>query len=120
MVIITYDQCIGARYYIDEKKPTFPLCSQTTGMSGHTFLGAVPFLAVYSLTDKIWLRYTAVTLSTFVGISRINDDRHYLSQVIGGWSMAFIAAHTILRNQVPDKKMSLMVTPGFCGLSIKI
>jgi hypothetical protein len=89
-----------------------------TGMSGHTFLGAVPFLTVYTLTDKKWLQITAIALSPLVGISRINDDKHYLSQVIGGWSCAFIAARSIVKNPEKKGKPEIVTAPGFIGLAM--
>lgn len=89
-----------------------------TGMSGHTFLGAVPFLAAYTLAENKWLQITAIALSPLVGLSRINDNRHYLSQVIGGWSCAFIAARAIKKNTSAKDTPEILASPGFIGLNI--
>ena len=60
------------------------------GVSGHSFVGAVPFLTLAKmpgLTDnQKYLAYFASTLSAW---SRINDDAHYLSQAMLGWYMAW-------------------------------
>ena len=33
--------------------------------------------------------------STLTGLSRLNDKKHYLSQIILGWGLAFLATETI-------------------------
>lgn len=59
------------------------------GVSGHAFMGAIPFLTIANMSDNHWVRYSAYFASTFVGWSRINDDAHFASQVFLGWYMAY-------------------------------
>ena len=67
----------------------------TNGASGHTFMGAVPFLVAAQMTDNRLLSGLWYTGSFMCGVSRINDDAHYLSQVILGWSLAQLACEAV-------------------------
>jgi hypothetical protein len=65
------------------------------GVSGHTFMGAVPFLTAAEMTDEEWLKATLVAGSFLTGWARINDDKHYFSQVFLGWWMAYLAVRRV-------------------------
>ena len=65
------------------------------GLSGHTFVGAVPFLTAALMTEDPFWRGTFVLGSFLTGWSRLNDDRHYLSQVALGWWAAYLAAASV-------------------------
>ncbi len=66
-----------------------------TGVSGHAFYGAIPFLTAAMMTDPPVLRYSIYALSTLPGLARINSNYHYLSQVVLAWSMAYLSAASI-------------------------
>jgi membrane-associated phospholipid phosphatase len=66
-----------------------------TGVSGHAFYGAVPFLTAAMMSDPPLLKYSLYFFSTLPSISRINSNRHYLSQVILGWTLAFLSARSV-------------------------
>ncbi|MBX3433914.1 MAG: phosphatase PAP2 family protein [Pirellulales bacterium] len=65
------------------------------GVSGHSFMGAVPFLTAAQLTENRWLRSGLYAGSTLAGLSRVNDNHHYASQVIMGWWMAYLATRSV-------------------------
>lgn len=67
----------------------------TNSVSGHAFVGAVPFITAARMTDNVFLKSGLYACSTLTGFSRINDDRHYLSQVILGWWMAYLACEAV-------------------------
>lgn len=67
----------------------------TNSVSGHAFVGAVPFIAAADMTDSFLLKSGLYACSTLTGFSRINDDCHYLSQVILGWWMAYLACEAV-------------------------
>ncbi|HXH54670.1 MAG TPA: phosphatase PAP2 family protein [Gammaproteobacteria bacterium] len=71
-----------------------------TGVSGHAFYGAIPFLTAAMMSDPPLLKYGLYTISTLPGLSRVNDDKHYLSQVILGWSIAFLSARSIYQTDL--------------------
>lgn len=67
------------------------------GASGHAFVGAVPFLVAAQLTNIRAMRNSLLFASTFTGLSRINDNAHYTSQVIIGWYLAYMATQSVER-----------------------
>lgn len=69
------------------------------GVSGHAFMGAIPFLSAAKMTDNIWLKSAFYAGSVLPGVSRINDDGHFLSQVFLGWWMAYWAASAVDQTQ---------------------
>lgn len=71
----------------------------SNGVSGHAFIGAVPFLTIADMTDNRYVRYSAYVASTLAGWSRINDDAHFASQVFLGWYMAYQATDAVSNNE---------------------
>jgi hypothetical protein len=69
------------------------------GVSGHTFMGAVPFLTAASMTDDPLLKASLAAGSFLTGWSRINNDKHYFSQVALGWWMAYLAVRSVNKTQ---------------------
>lgn len=63
--------------------------------SGHAFMGAVPWLTAAHMADGPWLRAAAYAGSLLTGWSRVNDRKHYLSQVWLGWFAARSAAAAV-------------------------
>lgn len=68
------------------------------GVSGHTFLGAIPFLAVARMSESRVVDTLAIVASTLAGWARLNEDQHYLSQVMLGWYVAWEATGAIERS----------------------
>lgn len=63
--------------------------------SGHTFNGALPFISAAMMTDNLFLKTGFYALSILPGVSRINDGKHYASQIFLGWSLAFMAVRVV-------------------------
>lgn len=61
------------------------------GVSGHAFMGAIPFMVAAQMTDDPYLKAGFYVGSTFTGWSRINDNAHFFSQAMLGWWMAYLA-----------------------------
>lgn len=68
------------------------------GVSGHTFLGAIPFLTIARMSDYRAVDALAILASTLAGWARMNDDQHYLSQIFLGWYAAWEATGAIARS----------------------
>ncbi|OPX55704.1 PAP2 superfamily protein [Oceanospirillum multiglobuliferum] len=58
------------------------------GVSGHAFTGAVPFLTAAAMTDNTYAKGMFYGLSTLTAWSRLNDQKHYFSQIMMGWLFA--------------------------------
>ena len=55
--------------------------NDSNGVSGHAFIGSVPFLTIaYMNNDNALIKYSSYLASTLAALTRINDDKHYLSQ----------------------------------------
>ncbi len=65
------------------------------GVSGHTYTGAILFITLAQMTNNFLLKSLFYGASTLTGISRINSDKHYPSQVLLGWIMAYAACDAI-------------------------
>ncbi|MCA9247503.1 MAG: hypothetical protein KDA42_10320 [Planctomycetales bacterium] len=65
------------------------------GVSGHSFMGAVPFLSAAKMTDRPWLKGSFYLASTLPALSRVNDDDHYFSQAFLGWWIAYLASTAV-------------------------
>jgi len=65
------------------------------GVSGHAFMGAVPFITAAQMTDKPCVKGLFYTLSAFTAWSRVNDNQHYLSQVLLGWYLAYLSVRAV-------------------------
>jgi membrane-associated phospholipid phosphatase len=92
---------------------TWDFWADANGASGHTFVGAVPFLVAAQLAERPRAKGTWFVLSTLPGWSRINDNDHYLSQVIVGWWLAYAATHSVERSDLLDCEL----TPALIGNS---
>lgn len=91
--------------------------SDDNGISGHAFIGAVPFITAAGMTENPWLKGCLYACSTFPGWSRINDRYHYLSQVGLGWWMAYLACRAVRQTDADEEKLSFspLVTPDMVG-----
>lgn len=82
----------------------------SNGVSGHAFVGAVPFLTIaYMNPDNKYIKYPAYIASAAAGWSRVNDDKHFPSQVVLGWYMAWEAVDAVFDNS--EKKKGVAVSP---------
>lgn len=78
-------------------------------VSGHTFVGAVPFLTAASMVDNPALKAAFYAGSVATGWSRIHEDRHYLSQVILGWCIAYLSVESV--NWTECERSRIRVVP---------
>lgn len=94
--------------------------NDSNGVSGHAFIGAIPFLSVGRMSESPFLRYFSYVASTAAGWSRINDDAHYASQVLLGWYMAWEAVSAVTESGKVDRnfQISPLVSDEWYGLKL--
>ena len=108
--LIAFQSLLGAgRPVFDESHPSrgvnVPHASRwepfrfANGVSGHAFIGAVPFITAAQMTDKPVVKGLFYALSTTTAWSRVNDDAHYLSQVILGWYLAYLSVRAVSQTE---------------------
>lgn len=83
------------------------------GVSGHAFMGAIPFLSAAKMTDNPWLKGALYVGSTATAWSRLEDGRHYPSQIFLGWWLAFLAANAVDLTELDHGPLT--ITPGPIG-----
>lgn len=65
------------------------------GLSGHAFVGAVPFITAAKRQESFAMKSFFYGLSVLPGLSRVNDEKHYLSQAALGWWLAYLSVNSI-------------------------
>jgi hypothetical protein len=81
------------------------------GVSGHAFVGAIPFLAAADMVESPLLKGTLYVCSTFVGFSRMTDNAHYPSQVFLGWYLAWASSRAINHTEMQFAGYEVRVVP---------
>jgi hypothetical protein len=87
------------------------MLNDNNGVSGHAFVGAVPFLAAAEMVESPLLKGTLYVCSTFVGFSRMTDDAHYPSQVFLGWYLAWASARAVSATEMQFAGMEVSIVP---------
>lgn len=78
------------------------------GVSGHAFVGAVPFLTLGQMfDDNPAIKYLSYAASGIVAWSRINEDAHFTSQALLGWYLAWEASHAVFETDRNDTGLTL-------------
>lgn len=80
------------------------------GVSGHAFMGALPFITAAKMTDSRGLKTLFYAGSALAPLSRTADGAHYPSQVALGWWMAYVAATAVHATDRPGSNWSLYPT----------
>lgn len=94
--------------------------ADNNGVSGHSFMGAIPFLAASEITDNACLKYCLYLGSTLCGLSRINDDDHYFSQAALGWWMAYLAATGVNKTEKRRVFVAPVLLDNTLGIKVTI
>ena len=90
------------------------------GVSGHAFVGAVPFWTAAQMTDCIPLEAGFYAMGSLAGIARLQNDSHYLSQVVMGWWIAglSVAAVDCTEWQKRSWQVMPMITDSGAGMAL--
>jgi len=82
------------------------------GVSGHAFIGGVPFITGAMMTENMYVKAALYAASTLTGLSRINDDMHFLSQAALGWYIAFLSSNVVDKGKERSEgRLNLAVSP---------
>ena len=107
----TMQRGLGAnRPSSDDASPRWRPMQADNSASGHAFIGAVPWLTLAKRHQLLPVKVAARVASAATGWSRINDRKHYLSQVILGWTIAWNAVSAV--NDQPDETTSIIPQEG--------
>ncbi len=86
--------------------------------SGHTSTAwAVASVYAHSYADKPWVGVTAYSLAGLAGWARINDNRHWASDVFFGAALGWYVGRTIVKN---DSRLTILPTGSSVYLSYSL
>lgn len=92
--VVALQRILGASRPSERNAHWHPFKDDNT-VSGHAFMGAVPFLSAAKMAQSAIIKSGLYLASTFTAWSRLNDNKHYLSQILMGWSIACLASQSI-------------------------
>ncbi|MFM8735259.1 MAG: phosphatase PAP2 family protein [Pirellulales bacterium] len=101
----------GAGRPSDDRGSAWQFFNDNNGVSGHAFVGAIPFLAAADMVESPLLKGTLYVCSTFVGFSRMTDNAHYPSQVFLGWYLAWASSRAVSMTEMRFAGMEVRVVP---------
>ena len=91
------------------------------GVSGHAYIGAVPFITAAKMSENPYQKAIFYGLSTFTGLSRINDDKHYFSQAALGWYLAYLSCAVVEKgNDRQEGRVHVQLAPVPKGIAIAV
>lgn len=99
-LVLLLQRATGASRPSESSHSRWHWFADDNGVSGHSFMGAVPFLVAANMTPQRLLKYPLYLGSMLTGLSRINDNQHYFSQAFLGWWLAWLATSAINNRQV--------------------
>lgn len=107
--LIALRYLLGASRPIEEIGSHWKPFDDTNSVSGHAFVGALPFLNAARMTDSPCMKVVLYGASTLTAWARVNNQKHYLSQVMLGWWLAWLAVDAVDRTEL--RKQSFLVLP---------
>jgi hypothetical protein len=91
-------------------------------LSGHAFMGATPFITAAQMSDSRLLKGTFYFFSTMTAWSRVNDDKHYLSQICLGWYLSYLSCRAVSQTEgdISGKGLTFfpLVAPDTMGMGV--
>lgn len=81
--------------------------ADNNGVSGHAFMGAIPFLTAFHMTKNRKLKVLYFAASTLPAFSRITENGHYPSQALLGWGLAYLITGSVAKTELQDDRISL-------------
>jgi hypothetical protein len=91
------------------------------GVSGHAYIGGIPFITAAKMSENPYQKAIFYGLSTFTGLSRINDDKHYFSQAALGWYLAYLSCAVVEKgNDRREGRVNVQLAPVPKGIAITV
>ncbi len=95
-VLWTVQRGLGAnRPSSDNGNPRWRPLAADNSASGHAFMSAVPWLTLAARSGRWPVAVGSRLASVATGWSRLNDRKHYPSQIILGWTIAWNAVAAV-------------------------
>ena len=101
----------GASRPADGHGSHWHMLNDNNGVSGHAFIGAIPFLAAADMVENPWAKGGLYVCSTFCGLSRMDVNAHYPSQVFLGWSLAVASSMAVNGTELEYRGVYVKAVP---------
>ncbi len=109
-VLWTLQRGLGAnRPSSDDGNPRWRPMKAANSASGHAFIAAVPWLTLARRHNLMPVKQGARVASMLTGWSRLNDRKHYVSQVVLGWTIAWNAVSAVADDEA-EKSLLVRVS----------
>jgi membrane-associated phospholipid phosphatase len=92
-VLLGFQRGLGASRPVEGGSEWDPF-NDDNGVSGHGFVGAIPFLTAAKMSDNRLLKGLFYIGSALPAWSRVNDNQHYPSQALLGWWLAYLSVES--------------------------
>lgn len=86
-----------------DQSPHWQWTKHDRAVSGHAFYGAIPFLNLAEQHPSPLIKVTGYALSVLPALARLNQNKHYTSQVFLGWWLAFSATRFVWHANIVRK-----------------
>jgi len=119
--MVFMQSCLGAsRPGESQHESRWKPFDDNNAVSGHAFVGAVPFITAAKMTDRPCLKGGLYLCSTLSAWCAVDHDRHYLSQAYLGWWMAYLACRAVDQTEHDSEHLALtpVITPEMAGVGV--
>ncbi len=106
-VVVGTPPLLLSQYIIGASRPgessegsEWQFLSDSNGVSGHAFMGAIPFISAAEMTDDPITKSLLYVVSALPALSRVTENDHYPSQAILGWSLACVACRSVSQTEL--------------------
>lgn len=103
-VLVTQVVTGASRPHENSHSSHWAIFRDTNGVSGHSFLGALPFITAAKMTKSRTLKFFFYSASLYEPLSRTVDSAHYPSQSALGWWVAYLAASAVQATDNPHTR----------------
>jgi Capsule assembly protein Wzi len=94
--------------------------NDANGLSGHAFIGAIPFITAAKMNENPYVKGLLYGLSFLPGLSRINDNEHYFSQTALGWYLALLSCNSVEKTDMKKDTKFAVIPLSDKGLMVTI
>ncbi len=118
VLALKYSFSAGRPNAVDSQWYLFSVNRGVSSVSGHAFVGAIPFINAAMMTDNLLLKTAFYTASVLPAWSRIEHRMHYLSQAFLGWGIAYLAADVVYRTELFQRNWTIIPQPMENGFGV--
>jgi len=74
----------------------------SNGVSGHAFIGSIPFITAGMLSEDKKIKALFYTFSMLPGLARMNNNKHYFSQIASGWYIGYLSSKAVNKKKTDN------------------